>query len=92
MAERLSPSFDCSGTLETWVFEECCSVEEERHPGTGSRAGSENEGCLVKRFAVNHFEIGGGVEFEQFEWLALTYLRWGIETTVTTGGQPADSD
>ena len=77
MAEKLSPSFDCSGTWETWVFEECCVGAEERHPGAGSRAGSENEGCLVKRFAVNHFENGEGVEFEQFERLALgeTHLR-----------------
>ena len=64
----------------------------ERHPGTDSRASSESEGCLETCNAVNHFENGEGVEFEQFEWLALTYLRWGIETTVTTGGQPADSD
>ena len=77
MAERLSPSFDCSGTLETWVFEECCVEAEERHPGTGSRAGSESEGCLETCFAVSHSENGEGVEFEQFERLALgeTHLR-----------------
>ena len=77
MAEKLSPSFDCSGTWETWVFEECCVEAEERHPGTGSRASSESEGCLETCFAVSHSENGEGVEFEQFERLALgeTHLR-----------------
>ena len=77
MAERLSPSFDCSGIWETLVFEECCVEAEEDIPGTDSRASSESEGCLETCFAVNHSENGEGVEFEQFERLALgeTHLR-----------------
>ena len=77
MAEKLSPSFDCSGTWETWVFEECCVVADEDIPVTGSRASSESEGCLETCFAVSHSENGERVEFEQFERLALgeTHLR-----------------
>ena len=76
-AERLSPSFDCSGTWETWVFEECCVVADEDIPVTGSRASSESEGCLETCFAESHSENGEGIEFEQFERLALgeTHLR-----------------
>ena len=52
-------------------------MADEDIPVSGSRASSESEGCLETCFAVSHSENGEGIEFEQFERLALgdTHLR-----------------